>query len=194
MRFPWIAVTLAAGGVAVAIIPGSAEALQYDRARVTAGAVWLLLSGQLAHWTARMAFLDLGMLAGLGAWLEARGERRELVVALGLGAAGTALAVHALSPGLDLYRGSSGLASALFVLAALRLARTSLGTARFLALFVLALFLAKAAWESHTGQALFAGPLAPGVRVVPLVHLFGGLAGAVAEWVVWTRHRLRSTP
>ncbi len=193
MRLPWIAALLAMAGVAVASILESAEALEYDRARVTAGAIWLLFSGQLAHWTARMALLDLGMLAGLGAWLEARGERRELVLALGLGATATALAVHALSPDLLLYRGSSGLASALFVLAALRLARTSQGTARLLALLVLALFLAKAAWESHTGQALFAGPLAPGVRVVPLVHLLGGLAGALAEWVVWTRHRLRSS-
>jgi hypothetical protein len=180
MRFPWISAALAAAGLTAAFVPGCAEALQYDRARVAAGEIWLLLSGQMAHWTVRMALVDLGVLLGLGAWLEGRGEWRETIFALGLAAAGTALAVHALSPDLLLYRGSSGLASALFVCAALRVARSSGGAARACALLACALFLAKAAWESLNGQALFAGPLAPGVRVVPLVHLLGGLAGAAA--------------
>ncbi len=191
MRFPWMSAALAAAGLAVAFVPGSAEGLQYDRTRVAEGEIWLLLSGQLAHWTVRMALVDLGVLVGLGAWLEARGERRDLGVALVLGAAGTALAVHTLSPDLLFYRGSSGLAAALFVLTALRLARSSGGAARSLALLAFALFLAKAAWESLTGQALFAGPLAPGVRVVPLVHLLGGLAGAVAEMAQRFLRRLR---
>ena len=192
MRLPWISAAVAAIGLAVACVPGGAEALQYDRVRVAEGAVWLLQSGQPAHWTARMALLDLGMLAGLGAWLEARGERRDLVFALSLGAIGTALAVHFLSPDLLVYRGSSGLASALFVLIALRIVRTSGGAGRALALLAVALFLAKAGWESLTGQALFAGPLAPGVRVVPLVHLLGGVAGAAAEGWARAGHRLRS--
>lgn len=192
MRFPWISTALAAAGLAVVIVPGDAEALQYDRARVAAGAIWLLLSGQLAHWTVRMALVDLGVLVGLGAWLEARGDRREMVLALGLGAVGTALAVHWLSPDLLVYRGSSGLASALLVGTALHIARSSGGGARALALLAFALFLAKAPWESLTGQALFAGPLAPGVRVVPLVHLLGGLAGAVATGMASAGHRLRS--
>src|SRR5262245_50463251 len=90
-----------------------AETLQYDRARVEAGEVWRLLTGQMVHWTARMAALDLGMVLGLGAWLEARGERRSAGLALLLGAGLTALAVHVLSPRLLFYRGSSGLASVL---------------------------------------------------------------------------------
>jgi len=157
-----------------------AEALQYDRVRVDAGEVWRLLAGQMVHWTALMAAFDLAMLLGLGAWLEARGDRRSAALALLLGATLTALAVHALSPNLTLYRGSSGLASALFVLAALRIARSSARAARVLALLALGLFLAKAVWELVTGQAFFAGPLPAGVEVVPLVHLLGGLGGAVA--------------
>ena len=73
MRFPWISSAFAAAGLAVAFVPGGAEVLQYDRARVAAGELWLLLSGQLAHWTLRMALVDLGVLLVLGAWLEARG-------------------------------------------------------------------------------------------------------------------------
>ncbi len=191
MRFPWVSDALAVICLAIALVPGSAETLQYDRGRVTDGEVWRLLSGQMVHWTARMALADLGVLLGLGAWLEARGERRGVVLALIFGAAFTALAVHALSPDLLVYRGSSGLASALFVLAALVVARSPGRGPRALALLAVALFLAKAGWESLTGQALFAGPLAPGVRVVPLVHLLGGLAGAAGAAI--ERHRLRSS-
>ena len=49
---------------------------------------------------------------------------------------------------------------------------------RALAVAAIALFLAKAAFESLAGQTLFAGELPDGVRVVPLVHLLGGMAGA----------------
>jgi len=179
LRFPWVSAAIAALCLAVAWVPGGGEALQYERARVAQGQVWLLLSGQLTHWSVRMAWMDLGVLLGLAAWLEAGGRRREMAFALGLGAVATAGAVQ-LSPDLLVYRGSSGLASALFVLAALGIARSSRGATRGLALLATGLFLAKAAWECRTGQALFAGPLAPGVRVVPMVHLLAGLAGAAA--------------
>jgi rhomboid family GlyGly-CTERM serine protease len=183
MRFPWRTAGLAGVCLAAAVVPGSAEALQYDRVRVMEGEVWRLLTGQLVHWTARMALADLGVLLGLGAWLEAvwiktPGEGRRAVLTLALGAILTALAVHLLSPDLFVYRGSSGLASTLFVLTAMSVARSTDGGSRGLAGLAVALFLAKAAWETVTGDALFAGPLAPGVRVVPLVHLLGGLAGA----------------
>lgn len=157
-----------------------AAALEYDRVRLGEGEAWRLLTGQMIHWTGRMAVFDLGMLLALGTWLELRGDRRLAAVALGLGTTLTAFAVHALSPGLQVYRGSSGAASALFVLAAMRLADSSDRWSRIPALTAMLLFLAKAAFESSTGQALFAGPLPQGVRAVPLVHLLGGLGGLVA--------------
>jgi rhomboid family GlyGly-CTERM serine protease len=177
MRFTWVTAGLAGLCLLAAFVP--AETLQFDRARVEAGEVWRLLAGQMVHWTPRMAFLDLGMLLGLGAWLEARGDRRTMTLALALGGCLTALAVAAFSPGLSVYRGSSGLASALFVLAALRIAEES-ERSRALAWAAILLFLAKAAVEAATGRAFFAGPLPDGVAVVPLVHLFGGAAGLLA--------------
>jgi hypothetical protein len=168
-RFPWMTLALVA---LCSVADGTA--FQYERS----GEAWRLLTGQMVHWTPRMAFFDLGMLLGLGAWLEIRGDRRLAAVSLGLGAVLTALAVH-LSPDLSIYRGSSGMASALFVLAAFRIADSPDPWTRALSLAAVALFLAKAAFESLAGQTLFAGPLPEGVRVVPLVHLLGGLAGAV---------------
>ena len=72
------------------------------------------------------------------------------------------------------------MASALFVLAAFRIADSPDPWTRALAVAAVALVLAKAAFESLAGQTLFAGDLPEGVRVVPLVHLLGGLAGASA--------------
>ncbi|HEV2844052.1 MAG TPA: hypothetical protein VG477_04330 [Thermoanaerobaculia bacterium] len=184
-RFPLMTLGLAALCAAAALVP--AAALEYDRIRVGEGEAWRLLTGQTVHWTARMAAFDLGMLLGLGLWLEIRGDRRLAIMALVLGAGLTALAVHAFSPGLLVYRGSSGAASALFVLAAVRGAGSSDRWARVLALAAVALFLGKAAFEWLSGQTLFAGPLPQGVRVVPLVHLlggFGGLAGRSRERVL----------
>ncbi|HWM90023.1 MAG TPA: rhombosortase [Thermoanaerobaculia bacterium] len=171
-RFPWLTTMLVALCAAASL-----GDLEYDRARVEAGEVWRLLTGQMVHWTARMAVFDLGMLLGLGMWLEARGDRRLAAVSLALGAVLTAVAVH-LSPDLLVYRGSSGVASTLFVLAAFRVADSPDPWTRALSMAAVALFLSKAAFESLAGQTLFAGDLPEGVRVVPLVHLMGGLAGA----------------
>jgi rhomboid family GlyGly-CTERM serine protease len=177
--FPWISLALAALCTAAALVP--AAALEYDRLRVGEGEAWRLLTGQIVHWTARMAAFDLVMLLGLGVWLEIRGDRRLAAVALALGGGLTALAVHAFSPDLLVYRGSSGAASALFVLAAVRVAASSDPWPRVLALAAVALFLAKAVFEQFYGQTLFAGPLPQGVRVVPLVHLLGGLGGLASS-------------
>ena len=126
-----------------------------------------------------MAAFDLGMLLGLGIWLEVRGDRRITAVSLALGTVLTAIAVHSLSPDLSVYRGSSGVASTLFVLAAFRIGKSFDPWTRGLAWTAVALFLGKALFESLAGQTVFAGPLPEGVRVVPLVHLLAGLAGAV---------------
>lgn len=173
-RFPWMSVALTALCAAASFFDGAR--LQYERS----GEAWRLLTGQMVHWTPRMAFFDLGMLLGLGACLEIRGDRRLAAASLALGTVLTAVAVH-LSPDLSLYRGSSGMASALFVLVAFRIADSPDRWTRALAAAAVALFLAKAAFEFLAGQTLFAGDLPEGVRVVPLVHLLGGLAGAISR-------------
>jgi hypothetical protein len=174
-RLPWITTAVAVLFAAAGFAP--VQALEYDRSRVAAGELWRLLTGQLVHWTPRMAAFDVGMVLGLGIWLEIRGDRRLAAVALALGGGLTALAVHTLSPDLMVYRGSSGLASALFVLAAIRVAQTPDPRLRALAIAAVGLFLAKAVFESLAGQTLFAGPMPLRVVVVPLVHLLGGLGG-----------------
>lgn len=165
----------------LAIVPGSGEALEYDRARVAAGELWRLATAQAVHWTLRMALADLGAILVLGAWLERNGQRKRMLLAIFLGAALAIAGVALLLPHLALYRGSSASASALFVLTALEVAcHSPRRGARSLALLALFLIAAKVAWEAFTGNPLFAAPLPSGVAVVPLAHLLGGAAGGLA--------------
>jgi rhomboid family GlyGly-CTERM serine protease len=180
-RVPWVILTAVAACAAVSALPGGGALLEYDRARVAGGEVWRLLTGQMVHWTARMALADLAVLLGLGLWLEIGGRRRALLLALALGAAVTALGVQFFQPGLAVYRGSSGLAAALFTLTALEAMRPPAGRRTFrLAACALLLFTAKVAWETAGGTPLFAGDLPDGVAATPLIHLLGGLAGLAA--------------
>jgi hypothetical protein len=170
--------------VATAALLGASEDLardlQYDRGLVASGEVWRLATGQLVAWTPRMAVADLGAIAALGAWLEARGRRRGLIAGLLSAGAATALGVHLLLPRLALYRGGSGLAAALLVLVAADLAAGTRDTGRrLLALAALALLAGKLLVEAATGRALAAGDLPPGVALTPLVHLLGAVAGAL---------------
>jgi rhomboid family GlyGly-CTERM serine protease len=185
-----------AGTVAACVLasslPGGGEVLQYDRARVADGELWRLLTGQMTHWTARMAAVDLAVLLALGVWLEMGGRRRAVALALGIGALLTAAGVELLLPGLGVYRGSSGLASALFVLAALEAMRPPARLpSRAMAAGALLLFAAKVTWETAGGHPLFAGGLPAEVAPVPLVHLLGGLGGALAFGVRRQRQLLR---
>jgi rhomboid family GlyGly-CTERM serine protease len=172
--------TVAACAVA-SCLPGGGALLQYDRARVAEGEVWRFVTGQMVHWTARMAVADLAVLLAFGLWLELAGRRRAVSSALGLAAVLVAVGIQLLRPDLTLYRGSSGLASALFVLACLEAMRPPARlSSRILAAGALLLFSAKVAWEMSGALPLFAGDLPEAVAAVPLAHLLGGLAGAMA--------------
>jgi len=180
-RFPWLFTSLTLACAVASSFSAAATFLQYDRALVLEGEVWRVLTGQMVHWTAPMAFLDLTVLLGLGGVLEATGRRRAAGLAVGLGAAMTGLAVAWLPPGVQVYRGASGLASALFVLAAMEaFAASRRFPVRMLAVASLALFLAKAGVEAATGWSLVASTLPSGIRVLPAAHLAGGAGGAIA--------------
>lgn len=160
-------------------VPGWAESLQYDRERVAAGETGRLISGTFVHWTARMAFWDLIFVGAAGAWIEWR-SRARLAIATVIAVVGTGTGVHLLAPAIDLYRGSSGLATALFVVAAAEALREARSTAgRVLGVVAIALLLAKIGVEMSVGTGIASGPLPVGVRVMPLVHGIGVTSGAV---------------
>jgi rhomboid family GlyGly-CTERM serine protease len=158
------------------LLPGVSSWLQYDRTRVVSdGEWWRIVSAQLVHWNARMAIADLGTVVLLGLWAETRMPRATRAVLLaGLPLIG--IGIHLGAPRLLAYRGSSGLATALFVLVALSVATdTRRRAARALAVVALVLVALKVSREVWTGTALFAGPLPDGVEVAPLAHVLGAV-------------------
>ena len=159
--FPWLTAGLVAAGLAVSAWPGAASTLEFRRDLVLDGEFWRLFTGQLVHWTRRMALLDLGAVLLLGCWLESR-SRPVLMAILVAGSALTGGGILLLT-GVATYRGASGMASALFVGTSLALFRQApnAGSRVAAALFLL-LFSAKTIWEVTTGQALAAGRLPAG--------------------------------
>ncbi|HEX4954599.1 MAG TPA: rhombosortase [Thermoanaerobaculia bacterium] len=180
--FPWL--TLGVVAAAAALSLSRPELFEYLRGAVERGEAWRLLTGQLVHWTPRMAVIDLAAVALLGTWLERVARRRTLVLALALALPLIALTVHLLSPTLTRYRGSSGLAAALFLALAARLWIEGRGGARWLALLAAGGFVLKVVLELALGRQLFAGALPAGIAVTPAVHLAGAAAGLSAAVLV----------
>jgi rhomboid family GlyGly-CTERM serine protease len=166
-----------------------AEGLQYDRVAVAAGEIWRLATGQLVHWTPRMAAIDLLVLGIAGGWVETR-SRRLLAWTVALSAVLVGLAIQGWTTDLATYRGSSGIASGLYAaVACTLLAGPARPWVRALAVLALTGLIAKAAVEAATGVAVFAGPLPAGVVSVPEAHLAGALAGILAAACRGARRR-----
>ena len=151
---------------------------QYDRAAIAAGQAWRLLTCHWTHWSLDHLIWDVVafvVLLGLG-WST---NPRRVLLTLGLAAAAIPLAVGIAMPGMQLYRGLSGLDSALFTVVAIPLMREEQaagrrGTARLIAL-VLAGFALKIVLEATIGATLFADSTQ--FVPVPLAHVVGGLCG-----------------
>ena len=175
-RIPWG--VLAAVLVAAALHACAAGvALQYERAAVTAGEPWRLVSGQLVHWSDAMATADLLLVLLVGAIVECH-ARRTLLVAMGLGVTASALAVHLAARSVEVYRGSSGVGCALLVCAAAVVWRRSGGAVAVVALALLVIKLV-----AELAGIPLGGTLPAGVQPVPAVHLAGAVAGLLAAVV-----------
>lgn len=165
------------------ILEAAGELLQYDRQAIAHGQLWRLVTGHLVHFGLEHLAWDAAVFVLLAVlcWRLGRG----LCLASLLGAT---LAIPAvlwtLEPGMQTYRGLSGLDSALYVTAAVALGRRLWSHGRRVAaaatlLSVLGLA-AKVGYELATGQALFVDAAALGFAPVPIAHATGGLAGGLA--------------
>jgi rhomboid family GlyGly-CTERM serine protease len=165
---------------------GLEERLQYDRSAIAAGEWWRLLTGQLTHWSGDHLFWDLSVFGLLGGWCEKTQGRRFFLCL-----AGSTLAILLLlwfgKPEIALYRGLSGIDSALFLLAAATALREDLERRRWPVFLttsaVLAGFCAKTVFEAVTGRTVFVDSARGGFQPVVLVHAVGAAAAlVVALW------------
>lgn len=179
-RLPGASLLLAWPAIPAFFLPGLDARLEYERAAVAAGEVWRLVTGHWTHWSLDHLVWDGLAFLALAAACELR-DRKRFALCLAGAALVVPLGVFWLQPGLDLYRGLSGLDSALFALLAVLVWRQEgAGPRRWLVLGGAALFAAKVAWEAVLGEPLFVEPGATGFAVVPLAHLLGAAVGAAA--------------
>lgn len=178
---PWASLLLALCAVLLYLTPDLTAWATYDRTALANGQLWRLVTGHWTHWSAEHLGWDLLVFAVVGRALELRGRRRAFLTCTVLSALLISGGVFVLRPGMDEYRGLSGIDCALVTLIAVDLLRQSLrerqrGLSLALAA-LLAAYLGKVAFELATGQTLFVDS-GPGLFVpVPLAHVLGGAVG-----------------
>jgi rhomboid family GlyGly-CTERM serine protease len=170
---------LALAGVVAQLSPGALAMLQFGRSAIAAGEVWRIVTGHWAHWSGDHLLWSGGAFALLLFVCGARSFWRTLAC-VWISAVAVTAAVW-WGTDLQLYRGLSGIDSALFVLATVSMMRDTVGRreiGRVLAMAGLLLaFGAKVYSESITGAAVFVGGGSSGMVPVPLAHAVGGAVG-----------------
>jgi rhomboid family GlyGly-CTERM serine protease len=160
--------------------PGLAVHAQYDRAAIAAGEVWRALAGHWAHYSVDHLFWDVLAFAALGVACERRGRARFLAC-LVTSALAISASVWLLLPDMRIYRGLSGIDSALFTLLISDIWREARDRGQTgvqaTALTCLGAFLAKTAFEMATGRNLFVTRMETAAVGVPLAHIVGAACG-----------------
>lgn len=182
VKFPRLTLATAVLAVAIFLLPGASEFLAWDRDNtelfswVTAG------TSHLTHWNRSHLIFDLLAWIVLGTMVEAH-SRRLWAWSVGLSAPVVSLFILVAAPDITIYRGLSGLDSALFVATAFmtfsRARQRDDSTTKWMSLVCLLALAAKITWEWSTGIPVFAG--SGDFVVVPQAHL----AGAVAGWIAF---------
>ena len=93
------------------------DALAYDRHAIFAGEIWRLWSAHLVHFSAQQALLDAAVFFIAGSVAEREIGARRMAIVLALGAPSISLGLLLAVPGLSHYRGASGAAMMVALLA-----------------------------------------------------------------------------
>ncbi len=185
-RLPGATLMLAGLALLVYLIPGLDALLEYQREALAAGQLWRLVSSHWSHFSLGHLSWDLLAFLVLGAACERRHRGRFLITVSGSALVVT-LSVWIFLPGMAVYRGLSGIDSALFGLLAVLLIRDALRRRSLAALgtavLFLVLFTAKTFYEINQGTSVFVSNYGAAVVPVPLAHLFGAITGVVAGLV-----------
>ncbi|MEM6330057.1 MAG: rhombosortase [Planctomycetota bacterium] len=188
-RQPWPLVTIGVllFSVATHLVPPLAGALEFDRGAVASGQLWRLLTGHATHYGGEHLLWDGAVLAVLGAVCERAGRGRFLGLML-TSALGISLGVWLAAPGMQFYRGLSGIDSALFAWVTARWTIDGWGDRNWprLAAGVLPLlgFAGKCCYECVAGVTLFVDSSAAAFTPAPLAHLLGGVVGVAFAGVL----------
>jgi rhomboid family GlyGly-CTERM serine protease len=179
-RIPCASLLLSLLAAFIFVCPSLAAHLEYNRTAIAAGDIWRLLSGHWVHYGFDHFFWDVLAFGFLGAACERR-SRHRLFVCVTSSALAISLSVWYGLPGMNAYRGLSGIDSALVVLLFMELwseARRS-GQPKQIVIPAACLiaFVCKVSYELSTGDTIFVKSLGSGMVGVPLAHVAGAAVG-----------------
>ena len=179
-RVPRASLFFVATAVVVFLWPGLGSLFQYDRAAIIDGEVWRVLAGHWAHYSLDHCFWDVLAFAALGVACERRNRVRFISCVI-TSALAISASVWLMLPDLQIYRGLSGIDSALFALLTVVMWSDGRQSGRpelqVIALTCLIAFLSKIGFELMTGRNVFVKAMDPGTVGVPLAHIVGALCG-----------------
>jgi|GEM_PF-314597 len=168
-----------AAAATVGLVPAVARWFEYDRVRIASGEYWRLVTGHLAHVSFEHFAWDVAafVVAGIVCARLAPSLAWKTIAA---SAAAVPAALWALSPELELYRGLSGIDSALFAAAAVWIGAEAVARRDRVEAGLVGLagggFVAKIGYEWIVGDPFFLGG-SSGMVAVPLAHGVGALTG-----------------
>ena len=179
ITLPWRTLFLGAGAIAAYLILGAApEAWVFDRAAITQGEWWRLITGHWVHSDLEHAVWDIAALLLLGTLFEAR-LQWQLPLALLVATVGVDAWLWWGDPALQYYCGLSGILNSLLIVGLLQLWHD---LRHPLILFTGVGAVVKIIVEINAGQALLTQTAWPSV---PTVHAVGFLCGLVLAWGIW---------
>jgi len=175
--------------------PALAAHFQYDRAAIAGGQLWRLVSGHWTHYSFDHFTWDVLAFAALAVVSEQRSRARFLVCVV-TSALAISVAVWLMHPNMQIYRGLSGIDSALFAFVAAGMwhdgNRQQRRGVQALSLVCLTGFLLKVSFELMTGRTVFVTEMDPFTVGVPLAHIVGAfcglLVGAERQVVLGSNH------
>jgi rhomboid family GlyGly-CTERM serine protease len=193
-RLPGVALLLTVAAFAVYAAPSLARWLQFSRVTHAGGQWWRVMTCHWTHWSWDHLLWGVLVFAVLGIICELI-DRARMVLCLVASAFVIPMALWWLDPGLESYRGLSGLDSALFTLLLSAVARLAIVEKRWgglaMSMLILAVFGGKVMYESVTGSAIFADAVAGGFEPVPFAHVVGAAVGLVCGLVSVPGQKIR---
>lgn len=156
------------------------SALRYERMAVFGGEYWRLLTGHFVHGTTAHLMLNLAGLAVVAAVCGRLYSLGECLLILVVSIAAIDLGFVFCEPQLEWYVGFSGVLHGGLAAGAVAWMRRE---SRDLALGLMAIIVAKLAWEQWRGALPFSGDM----PVIVDAHLYGAIGGTLAAVILWLR-------
>jgi rhomboid family GlyGly-CTERM serine protease len=181
LRPPFLTLSLTTTATAALLLPASlSNILQFERTALDTGQWWRLFTAHFTHFGSNHFIWDAAVFLAFGTVCELI-SRWRTAVTVGAASLTISLAVLLWQPQFAIYRGLSGLDTALFGMFAATLLHRKDPISRMLGVLATVAVVAKCAFESATGSTAFAS--GDGYAPVPLAHLVGFLTGLVVGWI-----------